>query len=187
MSEQPALTAEVAEELFTALLLERNATDQLINPLICALDRRPVLERLITAVGDVEPPCRRRANAASAAYWVRCWFPPQERALRRAAYDAGARSPEEFGEYLRRHRTPPRPIDDVADLWPAFWRVCLEAFVTCDDTDDREILSLTFPLDPSCHPPESAELLRAAADIARRQPETFDRLLNGCSGFGHAI
>lgn len=71
MSERPAPAAECAEEICTALLLERHATDRLINPLIRVLGRRPVPERPITAAGAAEPPCRRRADAASTAHWVR--------------------------------------------------------------------------------------------------------------------
>lgn len=117
LAERPDLTARLSATIFEAVLLEHSATDQLTAPLIAAVGRRVVLEQLIEAVS--EGPCERRANAAMATYWVRCWRHPRESALLRAAFAEGARSAAEFRNYLERH-LPPRPggIDAIKDLWP---------------------------------------------------------------------
>jgi hypothetical protein len=101
LTEQPDLAARLSDTIFKAVLLEYSVTDQLTAPLIAAVGRRFVLEQLIDAV--IEGPCERRANAAGAAYWVRCWRHPQESALLRSAYDQGARSSAELRSYVERH------------------------------------------------------------------------------------
>jgi hypothetical protein len=187
LGQQLGLAAERAEEILSAILHEPSLTSQLVHPLISAIGRRTVLERLIIVVGDGDLPWGHRVNAASAAYWVRCWEPPQRRALLRAAYGAGARSHAEFEDYLQRHQAPPRLVDKVEDLWPRLWQVCLAAFVACDDAEARRDLQTAFPLDPSCYPSESNELLAMARHIAREDPSAFDRLLGGSTGYGWSI
>lgn len=185
LAEQPDLTAQLSTEVFRAILLERSVTSQLIVPLITGIGRRVVLEQLIDAVSG--GPCDRRANGAAAAYWVRCWEPPQRRVLLRAAYDDGARSPAEFQDYLRRHQNPPRGVDEIDDLWPQFWQVCLAAFVECGDVLVRQSLQTAFPVDADCYSPEMAGLLEVARRIARADPERFGRMHQRSTGYGYAI
>jgi hypothetical protein len=183
---RPDLTARLSTAVLEAVLLEYSVTDQLTAPLIAAVGRRAVLEQLIGAVG--EGPCQRRANAAGAAYWVRCWRHPQQSALLRSAFAEGARSPEEFRSYLARH-LPPRPggTDTVEDLWPSFWRACLTAFVECDDAEVRRLLQVAFPNEAGCYPPELAGLLERARRIAAADPGRFQRMLGGTTGYGYRI
>ena len=149
LAERPDLTARLSATIFKAILLEHSLTDQLTAPLIAAVGRRAVLEQLTGAVS--EGPCERRANAAGAAYWVRCWRHPQESALLRAAFAEGARSSAEFRSYLAGH-LPPRTggIDAIEDLWPRFWQACLTAFIECDDGEVRRHLQTAFPNEAGC-------------------------------------
>lgn len=186
LAERPDLTARLSATIFEAILLERSVTDQLTAPLIAAVGRRAVLEQLIDAVS--EGPCERRANAAMAAYWVRCWRHPQESALLRSAFAEGARSSAEFRNYLARH-LPPRPggIDAIEDLWPRFWQACLTAFIECDDGEVRRHLQTAFPNEVGCYPPESTGLLEQARQIAAADPGRFQRMLDRSTGYGYRI
>lgn len=183
---QPDLTAQLSARIFEAVLLEHSVSDQLTAPLIAAVGRRAVLEQLTSAVS--EGPCQRRANAAAAAYWVRCWRHPQERALLRAAYAEGARSSEEFLSYLARHLPPgPGGIDRVEDLWPRFWQACLTAFTECDDAEARRRLQTAFPNEAACYPPEFTGALEQARRIAAADPGRFRRMLDRSTGYGYRI
>ncbi len=186
LSGQPGLTARLAATVFEAILLEHSLTDQLTAPLIAAVGRRVVLEQLTDAVS--EGACQRRANAAMAAYWVRCWRHPQEPAVLRSAFAEGARSAAEFRSYLARH-LPPRPAgtDSVEDLWPRFWQACLTAFVECDDAEVRGHLQTAFPNEDGCYPPEFAGLLEQARGIAAADPGRFQRLISRSTGYGYRI
>ncbi|MBO2457785.1 hypothetical protein [Actinomadura violacea] len=181
MTEQPERTAECADGIFEAVLLDSGATSQLVHPLIAAIGRRRVLLRLIRAVE--EGPCGRSANAGSAAYWVRCW-PPRPKTV-----PAEVRTREDLIAYLheRAATLAARPENRVDDLWPLFWRACMAAFAACDDDDVRRVLETTFPLAPECHPPEAAGLVAAAQAIVDASPEKYARLRDGTTGFGHAI
>jgi hypothetical protein len=183
---QPDLTVRLSALILKAILLECSASDQLTAPLIAAVGRRVVLEQLIDAVN--EGPCERRANAAQAAYWVRCWRHPKESVLLRAAYEHGARSSAEFRNYLESH-LPPRPpgIDTIDDLWPRFWQACLTAFVECDDAEVRGLLETAFPNEVGCYPPEFAGLLEQARRIAVSDPERFERMHDRSTGYGYRI
>jgi hypothetical protein len=185
LAEQPGLTARLSPEIFRAILLEHSVTDQLITPLITAVGRRIVLEQLINAIGD--GPYERRAHASQAAYWVRCWEDPRRRVLLRTAYEEGARSPAEFRGYLERHQEPPRAIDEIDDLWPRFWLVCLTAFVECEDGEARNILQTAFPNDAGCYPAEAAGLLDEARRTASTDPERFRRIHEHSTGYGYTI
>lgn len=186
LAEQPELTARLSDTIFSAVLLEYSASDQLTAPLIAAVGRRVVLEQLIDAV--MQGPCERRANAAGAAYWVRCWRHPQESALLRSAYAEGARSSAEFRSYLARHLPdPPGGIDTIEDLWPKFWQACLTAFVECDDAEMRRLLQTAFPNEAGCYPPEFAGLLDQARGIAATDPEGFERMHDRSTGYGYRI
>ncbi|QKG26874.1 hypothetical protein [Actinomadura verrucosospora] len=181
MTEQPARTAEYADEIFEAVLLDSGTTSQLLHPLIAAIGRRPVLLRLTRAVE--EGPCRRSANAGSAAYWVRCW-PPRPKTV-----PAEVRTAEDLIAYLheRAATLTAQPENRVDDLWPPFWRACMAAFVACDDDDVRRVLETTFPLASECRPPEVAELVAAVRAIVDASPEKYQRLRDGTTGLGHAI
>jgi hypothetical protein len=185
LAERPDVAGRLAEKIFETVLLERTATDQLIAPLITAIGRRPVLEQLIEAAG--EGPCARRANAAAAAYWVRCWEHPQRRFLLRAAYDNGARSAKDLQDHLQQHLDPPRDIGWIDDLWPRFWQVSLNTFVECTDREIRQNLQTAFPLEAGCYPAEMAPLLAQAALLVEDDPERFERLHQRTTGYGHAI
>jgi hypothetical protein len=186
LSERPELTARLSATILKAVLLEYSASDQLTAPLIAAVGRRVVLEQLIDAVSD--GPCERRANAAGAAYWVRCWRHPLESALLRSAYAEGARSSAAFRNYVERHLPPrPRGIDTIDDLWPRFWQACLIAFVECDDAEVRRLLQTAFPNDVGCYPPELAGLLEQARRIAAADPERFQRMHDRSTGYGYRI
>jgi hypothetical protein len=186
LAEQPDLTVRLSATVFKAILLEHSVTDQLTAPLIAAVGRRVVLEQLTDAVS--EGPCQRRANAAGAAYWVRCWRHPQASALLRSAFADGARSSAEFRSYLSRH-LPPRPggIDTIEDLWPRFWQACLTAFVECDDAEVRGRLQTAFPNEAGCYPPEFAGLLEQARRIAAADPGRFQRMHGLSTGYGYRI
>ncbi len=183
---QPELTVRLSATIFEAILLEHSLSDRLTAPLIAAVGRRTVLEQLTGAVS--EGPCQRRANAAMAAYWVRCWRHPQERAPLGAAHAEGVRSSEEFRSFLARH-LPPRPhgIDRVEDLWPRFWQACLTAFAECDDTEARRLLQMAFPNEAACYPPEFAGVLKQAQRIAAADPERFRPMLGRSTGYGFRI
>ncbi|MQY14405.1 hypothetical protein SRB5_45720 [Streptomyces sp. RB5] len=154
------LTRRLSPDVLRLLLLESNRTDQLVHPLIAALGRRRVLDYLIQAarVGEWAA----RANAASAAYWVRAWAP-------------------------RRPVVDQRDSHYVADLWPDLWLAALEAFVHCPDVDLQEQLHTAFPLGPGRYPPEAVHVLRQARAIAVAHPDRFARLLDGSTGYGAAI
>jgi len=186
LAERPDVTARLSAAIFEAILLEHSLTDQLTAPLIAAVGRRAVLEQLIGAVS--EGPCERRANAAMAAYWVRCWRHPQRSALLRSAFAEGARSSAEFRDYLACH-LPPRPggIDAVEDLWPRFWQACLTAFIECDDGEVRRYLQTAFPNEDGCYPPEFGGLLEQARRIAASDPGRFQRMLDRSTGYGYRI
>lgn len=186
LAERPDLTARLSATIFKAILLEHSLTDQLTAPLVAAVGRRAVLEQLTGAVS--EGPCERRANAAMAAYWARCWRHPQEPALLRAAYAEGARSSAEFGAYLAGH-LPPRAggIDAIEDLWPRFWQACLTAFTECADGEVRRHLQTAFPNEAGCYPPEFAGLLERARLIAAADPGRFQRMLDRSTGYGYRI
>lgn len=178
---QPELTARLSATVFKAVLLECGVTDQLIAPLVAAIGRRVVLERLIDAVS--EGPWERRANAAQAAYHVRCWRHPEESARARGAWSSAE---------LRNHkarRLPPRSggIDTIDDLWPGFWQACLIAFVECDDTEVRRLLQTAFPNEVGCYPAEFAGLLEQARRIAAADPERFQRMRDRSTGYGYRI
>jgi len=183
---QPDLTAQLSAAIFKAILLEYSVTDQLTAPLIAAVGRRVFLDQLIDAVS--EGPCQRRANAAGAAYWVRCWRHPQESALLRSAFAEGARSSAEFRSYLTRH-LPPRPagVDTIEDLWPRFWQACLTAFIECDDAEVRGLLQTAFPNEAVCYPAEFAGLLEQARQIAAADPGRFQRMRDRSTGYGYRI
>lgn len=183
LARRPELTARLFDPIVEALLLEPNATDQLTAPLIAAVGRRAVLRRLIDAVR--EGPCERRANAATAAYWVRCWQHPLHSERLRAAFEAGARTPDELKRQL-----PPRPegIDDrVTDLWPVFWQACLTTFVECEDPGVRDSLQTAFPVEDECYPPSFAGALEQARRIAASDPGRFARMRDRTTGYGHRI
>lgn len=186
LAERPDLAARLSAAILEAILLEHSLTDQLTAPLIAAVGRRAVLERLIGAVS--EGPCERRANAAMAAYWVRCWRHPQRPALLRSAFAEGARSAAEVRDYLACH-LPPRPggIDAVEDLWPRFWQACLMAFTECDDAEVRGHLQTAFPNEDGCYPAEFAGLLGQARRIAAADPGQFQRMLGRSTGYGYRI
>ncbi|MVZ99569.1 hypothetical protein F8568_004110 [Actinomadura sp. LD22] len=180
MADQPARTAEYADEIFEAVLLDRGTTGQLVHPLIDAIGRRPVLRRLTRAVE--KGPWRQSANAGSAAYWVRCW-PPLPKSV-----PSGVRTREDLAAYVReREARRARSENRVDDLWPPFWRACMTVFVACDDDDVRRVLETTFPLAPECHPPEAAGLVAAVRAIVDASPEKYPRLRDGTTGYGHAI
>lgn len=186
LAEQPDLTARLSATILKAILLEYSVTDQLTAPLIAAVGRRVILGQLIDAV--TEGPCERRANAAGAAYWVRCWRHPQESALLRSAYSEGAQSSAEFRSYVVRH-LPPRAgeIDTIEDLWPRFWQACLTAFIECDNAEVRGLLQTAFPNEAGCYPTESAGLLEQARRIAAADPERFQRMHDRSTGYGYRI
>ena len=180
------LTARLSAAIFEAILLEYSLTDQLTAPLIAAVGRRAVLEQLIGAVR--EGPCRRRANAAAAAYWVKCWRHPQESALLRSAYAEGARSSMQLRSYVARHLPPgPGGADTIEDLWPRFWQACLTAFIECDDAEVRRLLQTAFPNEAGCYPVEFAGLLEQARQIAAADPERFQRMRDRSTGYGFRI
>lgn len=186
LAERPDVAARLSAMIFEAILLEHSLTDQLTAPLIAAVGRRAVLEQLTGAVS--QGPCGRRANAAMAAYWVRCWRHPQEPALLRSAFAEGARSAAEFWDYLARH-LPPRPgrIDAIEDLWPRFWQACLTAFTECADGEARGHLQTAFPNEDRCYPAEFAGLLGQARRIAAADPARFQRMLGRSTGYGYRI
>ncbi|MEV6277798.1 hypothetical protein [Nocardia sp. NPDC051832] len=174
-------------EVFAVILLDDGWSSQLVHPFVAAVGRRVVLERLIGAVEDEGLPYQLRANAAQAAYWVRCWEPRELQELRRAAVVAGAGSAAEVNAYVQRHRRPERVADDIDDLWPRFWRSCVVVFVGCEDSTVRRRLQTAFPLESTCYPDEFAGMIRAAMVIAEADAAAFERLLNGSTGFGHSI
>ncbi|XVQ15040.1 hypothetical protein ACQP1W_21665 [Spirillospora sp. CA-255316] len=187
LAERPDLAAERAGTILAAIGLDRGHTNQLVHPLIAAIGRRAVLEHLTEMAGDEERSWEGRGNAASAGYWVRSWQPAYQADLLREAYEAGAESAGEIQEYVRRHEPPRGPGDEVADLWPRFWLTCLGAFVTCQDAQLRQSLQTTFPLERTCYPPGSADLVDEARRIALEDADAFARLLNGSTGYGWAI
>ncbi|MFC4913503.1 hypothetical protein [Actinomadura gamaensis] len=184
LAADPRFTARAAEDVVRAVLLDGSSTSQLVHPLIEAIGRRGVLLRLIEAVEN--GPCERRASAAAAAYWVRCWW-PQDR-LFEAARAAGIRSAVELRRFLDEHAQHViRSAGEIDDLWPRFWRACLATFVMCEDDEIRFQLQTAFPLDSSRYAPKDADLLVEARRIAESAPERFQRLRDGTTGYGAAI
>lgn len=173
VSYAPAVSSEEPQDVIDSLL--RQACPEWTPP--------PLVAAAVS-----EGPCERRANAAGAAYWVRCWRHPQDSALLRAAFAEGARSSAEFRSYLAGH-LPPRTggIDAIEDLWPRFWQACLPAFIECDDGEVRRHLQTAFPNEAGCYPPESAGLLEQARQIAAADPGRFQRMLYRSTGYGYRI
>ncbi|WP_460724087.1 hypothetical protein [Nocardia heshunensis] len=187
LTERPEWTAARSEEIFAVLLLDDGMTSQLVHPLIAAIGRRAVLQRLIATLEDERQNLQVLENAAQAAYWVRCWEPAELRRLRRAAVAAGARTASEVQSYLRAHREPELATTPVGDLWPRFWRACMRIFVACEDLDTRRRIQTAFPLESSCYPVEFAAYVSAATEIANADTANFRRLLEGSTGLGHSI
>ncbi|MFB8281551.1 hypothetical protein [Nocardia colli] len=187
LTERPEWTAARSEEIFAVLLLDDGMTSQLVHPLIAAIGRRAVLQKLIATLEDERRPLQLLENAAQAAYWVRCWEPAELCRLRRAALAAGARTASEVQSYLRSHREPELATTPVGDLWPRFWRACMRIFVACEDLGTRRRIQTAFPLESSCYPVEFAAYVSAATEIANADTASFNRLLEGSTGFGHSI
>jgi hypothetical protein len=191
----PELTVRLAPRVFQALLLEPALTDQLVFPLADVLGRRRLLEELTGVVEGGS--AGQRVHAASAVYHLGFHRAPERRAIIRQVREAVAAglitSRNEVEEFLsaRRAAVPDRPIDRIDDLRPRFWLACLAAFVSCDDAEARRHLQTAFPLGPEHYPSDAtahtATLLSAAREIAQADPERFERLLRGSTGYGAAI
>ncbi|GGV42596.1 hypothetical protein GCM10010495_70280 [Kitasatospora herbaricolor] len=180
----PALTARLADDVLALLVLDDNASSQLVFPVVAALGRRPVLTHLIAQAG--QGGWRTRINACSAAHWVGMWQPTDRRDEIVAAIRQGTLTGAQAQTLLLQDQRQPtwRTNDQIADLWPGLWVAAAEAFVHCGDNDLRHRLQDVFPLNTDHYPPAHRPLVDQARTIAEEQPELFGRLLTNVSGHG---